>query len=450
MFSLFKKIFLNLLILLIPLFLFAESTQVTKFSFTTDPQSIKPGQLSGEITVQTQNSNGEAEKVSETNDIFFLSSSGTGEFLNATGNPVTTTMSKNTSSRTFYYRDKTEGNHTITVKIVGRETGQSFSTNQTISVSNTTTTNTTSSKDSTDQKKASSVSAHSGQEATSELKKQEPLKVDAGRKRITAINTPIEFFAHLSTQEGKKSQSRFEWSFGDGTSGRGQAVEHIYKFPGDYVIVLNVRHEGVQAVTRTEVKVIDPSIEITDFKKGVGGYVEVKNPSLDEVNIGKWVLHTDKTKFVIAADTIMYPKSNLRIPLELDVELDNIDLYFPNGLLASSFDGQKETVTFDQNLAFERTKILQQIVDLKKELIQKSEIQLGDREVLQEVTEVETSYQTISNDPIETLDQKGENILNVVPTTTNSHLLIEAFEESENTQTPLSSVKNFFKSLFGR
>ena len=107
-------------------FAFAETDSLTKLVFVTEEQFVKTGQISAEIMIQAQNANSEAEKVSETNDIEFKTTSSTGEFLNATGNPVTTTMSKNTSSRTFYYKDSSEGTYTLTVVIKGRKTEKSY------------------------------------------------------------------------------------------------------------------------------------------------------------------------------------------------------------------------------------------------------------------------------------------------------------------------------------
>ena len=60
--------------------------------FTNDARTVKPGVISEEIIVQTQNDSAVAEKVDETNDVTFTSTSATGEFLSGTGNAVSKTM----------------------------------------------------------------------------------------------------------------------------------------------------------------------------------------------------------------------------------------------------------------------------------------------------------------------------------------------------------------------
>ncbi|KKT20794.1 MAG: hypothetical protein UW06_C0054G0001, partial [Parcubacteria group bacterium GW2011_GWE1_43_8] len=71
--------------LLIPLFLLTlpivSYAQVSKIVFTTEPQTVKPGEISGTITVQLQDSAGSSYKATETVDVEFLSSSASGEFL---------------------------------------------------------------------------------------------------------------------------------------------------------------------------------------------------------------------------------------------------------------------------------------------------------------------------------------------------------------------------------
>ncbi len=71
--------------LLTPLFVFADSNNIVSLVLTTNPQSVAVSSLSPAITVQTENVGGTAEKVSETNDVTFTSTSVTGQFLNSGG-----------------------------------------------------------------------------------------------------------------------------------------------------------------------------------------------------------------------------------------------------------------------------------------------------------------------------------------------------------------------------
>src|SRR3989344_5964448 len=71
--GIYRKFLLALfLLLMLPVISYA---QVSKIVFTTEPQTVKPGEISGTITVQLQDSAGSSYKATETVDVEFLSSS---------------------------------------------------------------------------------------------------------------------------------------------------------------------------------------------------------------------------------------------------------------------------------------------------------------------------------------------------------------------------------------
>src|SRR3989338_6021333 len=77
--GIYRKFLLALfLLLMLPVISYA---QVSKIVFTTEPQTVKPGEISGTITVQLHDSAGSSYKATETVDVEFLSSSASGEFL---------------------------------------------------------------------------------------------------------------------------------------------------------------------------------------------------------------------------------------------------------------------------------------------------------------------------------------------------------------------------------
>lgn len=125
-----KRAFVFILFIF-PLSLVLANT-INLFSFTTDSQVVLPDTLSKPITIQAQSSFGVPESVSETFDLSLLSSSPTGLFLGSTGKPVSKVVSKNTTNRTFYYKDSSVGNFTITLLAVGRDSKKSFTAIQNI------------------------------------------------------------------------------------------------------------------------------------------------------------------------------------------------------------------------------------------------------------------------------------------------------------------------------
>lgn len=127
-----KGIVLFLTLLFLP---FCTQAQVAQIVFTTDAQTIGPNEISGQMTVQTQDSSGISYQTNETIDLVFTSTSPTGEFLSPSSeNTVTTTMANGTANKNFRYRDATEGTFSVTVNATGRTSGNSWNASQDIIV----------------------------------------------------------------------------------------------------------------------------------------------------------------------------------------------------------------------------------------------------------------------------------------------------------------------------
>ena len=368
-----KKIlvFLGVLSIFLPLFSHADSANISKLVFTTEDLKVNPGELSGAIVVQAQNSSGEAEQVSETNDVTFTSSSATGKFLNATGGDVSKTMSKNTASRTFYYEDSTAGTHTLTVEIKGRETATHFSATATIKVGEGGSAETEEDTDDEESSggtssKQSEGSTHSSQASLSTYKAKKKIMADAGRDRQTLINTPVNFFAELSSGASLNKKD-YEWSFGDGSSDTGLKVTHSYMFPGEYNVVLKIDgEEGDIAVARTKVTVLDPKISFSYGSLNGKPYVEVKNESSEEVNIGDWNIDGGKYSLFVADDTIIEGKGSVKIPFGFVSPKDPISFAYPNGEVYGTKLSNEDFVNEEKKA--EVLKLQKEIARLREEL----------------------------------------------------------------------------------
>jgi hypothetical protein len=106
--------------------------EVTRFIFSTQPQTVLPNTLSKPLSIQSENGTGIPEEVTETTDLVFTSTSQTGEFVNSVGKKVNTTMSKHTSRRSVYYRDSSTGNHVLTLRATGRTSHKQYTAQQSI------------------------------------------------------------------------------------------------------------------------------------------------------------------------------------------------------------------------------------------------------------------------------------------------------------------------------
>ncbi|MEI8337800.1 MAG: PKD domain-containing protein [bacterium] len=332
----------------------ASTANISGLVFTTNSQTIKPNEISKSITAQTQNSSGTSEQVDETNDSTFTSSSPTGQFLNSSGNPVTTTMSKNTSSRTFYYKDSTEGTYTLTVSIKGRDSGKTFSATQQITISSsssggntdpgngtgtstatTTATTTATSASSTTTETNNNLSgsyvySYSSGTPLSQFSEDDfDLKVFAGRDRVVFLNSPVKFNAQIKTINSQGNLN-YSWSFGDGSSSNSKSVEHYYAFPGTYNVVLNVTNGITDAVSSSKIEVVEPNISLT-FSGGQGNsFAQINNNSNKEMNLAGYRIAYGTRSLIIPQDTIISANSNIKIPLQISGE-EKVSLAYPNG-----------------------------------------------------------------------------------------------------------------------
>lgn len=336
---------------------YAATSDITSLVFITPERVVNKDALSDSIIVRTENASGEAETVDETNDVSFTSSSPTGQFLNSSGNTVSTTMNKNTSSRTFFYKDSVEGNYTISITVTGRTTGKTFSSSQSITVGSSVSSTASSTSDTVSTATSTSESAntassgsnnttssytssHSGSEEISNFVESIKYGIDAGRERIVAINSPIRFVAKVGDFTTGYATVASSWSFGDGTMTTGREVDHVYRFAGEYNVVLNATIGGSHMVDRTRIRVIEPHLSITEVVRGRGGYVAIKNDSMDEVNIQNFKLTSGGENFYFALDTILSPHVETKFPFEFMGNLSNeVLLQYPEGQELAGFKG---------------------------------------------------------------------------------------------------------------
>ncbi|MBX4189249.1 PKD domain-containing protein [Candidatus Parcubacteria bacterium] len=153
---------------------------------------------------------------------------------------------------------------------------------------------------------STTVSTHYSYLPLSTLQARENLSAGAGRARLGSVGSPLSFKAQIDAESG--SGARFAWSFGDGSVGSGESVDHVYKHPGDYVIVLNASNGSSAAVSRAQVKIVDPKLSIT---LATPTSVEVSNDSKYEVNLYGRELVSEGKKFTFPQDTIILPGQSI-------------------------------------------------------------------------------------------------------------------------------------------
>ena len=319
-----KSFLVLFLLLILPV---VSHAQVAKIVFTTEPQTVKPTEISGIITIQLQDSAGSSYKATETVDVEFLSSSVSGEFLSPSSeNVVTKTISTGSANKNFRYRDSTNGTFTITIKATGRTSGEIWNANQVITISDSVSTSTstttatkteetiTTNSSSSNQASSSSgsSSAHYSAAPLSSLKIVPGFEVSAGRDRLGTVGSPLEF--KVETNIEYTNNSIFVWNFGDGREGGGEVVSHTYMYPGEYVLMLNVAGPRGKAVSRVNIKIVSSELAITDVSRE---RIEISNNSKSEASLFGRALVTKDKVFTFPRDTII--KAGQKISFGSDV-----------------------------------------------------------------------------------------------------------------------------------
>lgn len=146
-------------------------------------------------------------------------------------------------------------------------------------------------------------SVHYIQEDLSDYEEPTTFEVSAGRARLSYVNSPVSFTAkHKVSGSLLDKNCDYNWNFGDGVSLTGEKVEHIYKYAGEYNVILNGTCGDLKSVARTAVRVVVPNISVNTKTDGA---VEISNQGKYEINLYNWKIQSGNTAFTFPQDTII-------------------------------------------------------------------------------------------------------------------------------------------------
>lgn len=325
--------------LLLPLAARADSP-IAGFSFITEPQTISAQELSGACTIQAQNAAGNPQQSDETIDLSFSSTSASGEFLSAAGDPVKTVMNKGTANRSFYYRDASAGTHTLTVVAVGRVSGQSWIARQQIVVGS-------GGSGSVSVVSAPAVGAAPVSGSVSASPPAPAIEARAGPDRTAVAGASIDFTgAAIGLLGAPIENARFWWNFGDGATAEGMSVSHIFRVPGTYTVGLHISSGVYTGSDYVTVTVVPNKVVITEVVEGAQGFIRLWNGSEAAVDIGGWTITGgDGRKFVLPRSTMIRSKSDIALAHAVTglSGVLSLQVHFPDGSFAFSYQSKPGT-----------------------------------------------------------------------------------------------------------
>lgn len=338
---------------------------VSRFVFTTEPQTIKPNEISQKITIQAQDAGGNSSNLAQTACLELKTTSGAGEFSSSDTNwsPVQRlTMSKGSANRNFYYKDSAEGAYELSINVSLRPEEESSSCaswpvenwdikwnpkqNITVSLSQN---NPPPDNPPQGDNRQPTTTEPTGSGAS--WPTEEQIFANAGEDKIVPVGADAVFSGKaLGIKKEPLDNARYSWNFGDGASAQGQNVLHFYKYPGKYIVTLDASSGKYAASDRAIVEAVPNELKIIEANNE---FIKLRNGSKYIFDISGWFLKVAKNnpasvKTMAGEQTFQFPKSSLissgaDLVISSDVSKikagnNAVELLYPNGSVAFVYE----------------------------------------------------------------------------------------------------------------
>lgn len=169
-------------------------------------------------------------------------------------------------------------------------------------------------------------------------------------KDFETVAGAYAFFEGYGVDEKSErlSSVRYTWTFGDGATGRGEGMRHIYHFPGTYIAVLSVSGKDQKSRDTVTVSVSEPLVAISHVVYGNRGYVGIHNASARVLDLSGWRLRLksdtkENGTFTFPNATLIAPNTTIPFPAVVTgitpEDSDRISLILPNGKTIAKYTG---------------------------------------------------------------------------------------------------------------
>ena len=197
-------------------------------------------------------------------------------------------------------------------------------------------------------------------ESTSSVPNRPPM-AEAGTDIVALVNQEISFDASNSL-DLDNDKLIFFWNFGDGATDTEKISNHIYLYPGQYIVSLLISDGEFSDLDIITVNIYSQSIIISEFSNE---WIEIFNQSDQVANLTNWQLKNQKASsspFLFPANSLMAPNQFLVLrqeitKIELDNDSDQIQLIYPDGSIGAevsylSEDKEIFCIAFDNDNYF--------------------------------------------------------------------------------------------------
>lgn len=161
---------------------------------------------------------------------------------------------------------------------------------------------------------------------------------NAGSDKTAVVGADVYFSGKaLGIKKEPLENARYLWNFGDGAISEGQNVKHVYKYPGEYIVILDVSSGKYSASGRLTAKIIPNQLEIIEANQN---YIKLHNGSSVELDISHWFLRAGNISFKFPANTFIKANKDLMIDFlvsGIKAENQETEILYPNGSIAFSY-----------------------------------------------------------------------------------------------------------------
>lgn len=193
---------------------------------------------------------------------------------------------------------------------------------------------------------SSAVSSGSGNTSSEPATAAQSYRVQIATQSRVTIGSVAQFSGSLIAPSGDKitlNSTQYVWNFGDGSIANGMNVEHVFQYPGTYMISLTIPHDKQALSAYATVTASPANVRITEVFPGSEGWIEITNGSVDALHLSRWLLASAGKTFMFPAGTIIAPNAAVVFPvasthLVMPSSAPSVSLQLSNGVLADTFE----------------------------------------------------------------------------------------------------------------